>query len=298
MPLFPPQRALRSINSLPWCLSGRPFCTGDTSTTGSGSSSNSSRTPSHQHTPAVPLYRLVYFNTRGAAELTRYLLAITSVPYDDVRYPMQARGAGFGVSPEFLRDQQAGAFAVNRDQLPVLQVLSPDGKTAVATLGQSHAINRFLAARHGLLGSDDTLIVRAQIDAIYESVRDIRSEFLRIKRQPHHEARKDWIRNILPAHCQSLEASLPPSRPRHNSPEATDSPFLFGGDTPTLADVAVVSLLGTAQSPLTGTLVTAFDDYDPTPAYENHKCPRLRASVEALQVLLKPWYAKRPDTFS
>jgi glutathione S-transferase len=201
---------------------------------------------------------------------------------------MQARSAGFGVSKEFLRDKEAGAFAVNRNQLPILQILTPDGKRAVATLGQSHAINRFIAEQHAMLGQN--AIERAQIDAIYESVRDIKSDFLRMKRD-HPEQRLSWMNDILPEHCQSLEASLPPLQSQ------SSSPFLLQGTTPSLADVAVIALLGTATSTITGALVTALDDLDPTPAYIT-TCSRLSSSVNALQQILQTWYKRRPDTFS
>ena len=252
------------------------------------------------------MYRLIYFDSRGAAELTRYLLAVVEAPYDDLRYPLHATPHGFGLaasssssSSSFLRDQQAGAFRCNMDKLPVLQVLSTDGKAALATLGQSHAINRFLAERHGLFGHD--LMQRTQIDAIYESVRDIKSDFLRVKRiNPKDRSR--WVEHVLPTHCQKLEASLPTiAIPKDKTADNNyTNPWLFGGDMPSLADVAVFSLLGTATSIVTGSLVTSLDDIDPSSALSLSTCPRLVASVAAMQALpaIQAWHAKRPDSFS
>ena len=74
------------------------------------------------------LYRLVYFNLRGAAEPTRYLLALAEAPFDDFRYPMIASGKGFGVDDNFLRDKKAGHFGINMDRLPIMQILSKEGK--------------------------------------------------------------------------------------------------------------------------------------------------------------------------
>ena len=69
------------------------------------------------------LYRLIYFNVRGAVEPVRLLLALANVPYDDVRYPMTAAAAGFSVDQSFQRDKAAGHFSANMDNLPILQVL-------------------------------------------------------------------------------------------------------------------------------------------------------------------------------
>eukprot|EP00977_Amphora_coffeiformis_P021051 scaffold8760_cov155-Amphora_coffeaeformis.AAC.1 len=260
--------------------------------------------------PEAPLYRIIYFDSRGAAELTRYILAVAQVPYQDLRYPLQATATGFGVggggpssasddalSPQYLQDQKAGAFAVNMNKLPILQVLTPDGKAALATLGQSHAINRFLAERHGLMGQQDPdkkSIQSAQIDAIYESVRDIRGEFLRVKRTNPRD-RSKWIENSLSEHCSKLEASLPPLR--KGSDGSSRNSWIMGFLS--LADIAVFSLLGTGTSVMSGSLVTALDDMDPTAAF-SQDCPRLRASVQAIQALpaVQSWHAKRPDTFS
>ena len=266
--------------------------------------------------PEAPLYRLVYFDSRGAAELTRYILAVVQAPYQDLRYPLRATATGFGVgssspapnnasedgtlsSPQYLQDQKAGAFVVNMSKLPILQVLTPDGKAALATLGQSHAINRFLADRHGLMGKDEEdyldqkIIQRAQIDAIYESVRDIRADFLRVKRTNPRE-RSKWMEYSLPDHCSKLEASFPPLR---KGSENSSNPWIMGFCS--LADIAVFSLLGTATSVVSGSLVTALDDMDPTSAFAKD-CPRLRASVQAMQALpaIRTWHTRRPDTFS
>lgn len=295
---------LRSLSYPLHGIAGRPLrllgrCRGLASSAGDSQSLPPTATP--------PLYRLIYFDSRGAAELTRYLLAACAVPYDDLRYPLHATAQGFGVSgnnnndsndgPDFLRDQAAGAFAVNRGQLPVLQVLTPDGRAAVATLGQSHAINRFLAERHACFGSN--AVERAQMDALYESVRDIRSDFLRAKRK---SLTTQWIEDRLPDHCQRLEASLPllPSLgggSAESSPPDS-SPWLTGTAYPSLADVALYALLGTATSPVSGSLVGALDNEDPTSTYS--KCPRLARSVRAFQALpaVQTWEATRPDTFS
>jgi len=234
----------------------------------------------------TPLYRLIYFNSRGAVELTRYLLVAVEAPYDDMRYPLQASSKGFGISADgdFLAHQQAGHFDVNMGSLPILQVLTSDGKAAIATLGQSHAINRFLAERHGYFGQD--LVERAQIDSFYESIRDTRSSYLSSKRKSSSEA---WLEEKLPEYCTKLEKSLPPSR--------SDVPWLIGKST-SLADIAVYSLLGTATSAVTGDRVSGLDGFDPSGALK--VAPRLEASIQAVSELssIQRWERERPDTFS
>ena len=252
----------------------------------------------HGRTTPPPLYRLVYFDSRGAAELTRYLLAVVEAPYDDVRFPLRATAQDFGIgsSDDFVRHQRAGAFAANCNQLPVLQVLTADGQAAVATLGQSHAINRFLAERHGAFGR--TSVERAQMDAVYEAVRDIKSEFLRVKRDTP-AGRMKWVTKKLPEHLQTLEASLPPIRRRAANDDSGNNPsWLFEGKQPSLADVAVYALVGKAASTSTGSIVTGLDDLDPTPTLTD--CPRLSAAVRAMDALpaVQSWHARRPDTFS
>jgi hypothetical protein len=51
------------------------------------------------------------------------------------------------VGDAYLRDKATGAFAASLGQLPQLQVVAAasDGTKALAQLGQSHAIARFLA---------------------------------------------------------------------------------------------------------------------------------------------------------
>ena len=39
--------------------------------------------------PALPRLKLLYFDARGLAETTRYMLAWAHVPYEDVRYPLR-----------------------------------------------------------------------------------------------------------------------------------------------------------------------------------------------------------------
>lgn len=237
--------------------------------------------------PVAPLYRLVYFDLRGAAEPSRYLLALADAPYDDFRYPMRASGKGFGVDDNFLRDKQAGHFGINMGQLPILQILTPQGKIA-ATIGQSHSINRFIAEQHKLFGKDP--IERAWIDGIYESVRDIRSVWFR-KKDAGVAERKEWLAKELPQKCNALETSLPPS----------NGGVWLVGEGPSLADIALYAMLGSQISLMTGATDSFFDGFDTNVIEKAYsECPRLSACVKEMGALksIQQWEERRPDTFN
>ena len=69
--------------------------------------------------------RLRYFDCRGLAETTRYMLAIAGIEYTDDRFPFT-----FGVPgdfttvsrPEFDQAQAAGEFAAGMNKVPLLEV--------------------------------------------------------------------------------------------------------------------------------------------------------------------------------
>lgn len=224
--------------------------------------------------------------------MTRFLLAFVDAPYDDIRYPLSVSAHGFGVgkasqSDSFLKHQEEGHFDANLGRLPLLQVLTPDAKAAVATLGQSHSMNRFLAQRHGVYGQE--ILETAQIDSFYESVREVRSTYLQSKSGNN---RLQWLDSELPLWCQRLEQSLP-STMLHPT-----EPWLIGQHA-SLADIALYSLLGTSTGITTGSLVSGFDDFDPKEAYHT-TCPRLKDAIQALadNENVQWWERTRPDTFS
>ena len=107
--------------------------------------------------------QLKYFDIRGAAETCRVILALGQEDYDDARYIIDP--ATFQ-SPEFVEAKENGDLKMNLNRAPVL--LTPDGQT----IGQSKAIERYLARRCGLMGrtpEDDAII-----DCIAEHCRDVK----------------------------------------------------------------------------------------------------------------------------
>ena len=154
-----------------------------------------------------PEMRLRYFNCRGLAETTRYLLAIHNVGYVDDRFPFTFGTPGdFSTvkRPEFDAAQQAGAFDAGMGKVPLLEV----GEDAVP---QSKAIERYVARMLGMVGT--TELEAAQIDSVTEHVRDIKQAY-----QPHRKcnaedpegAQATWFNETLPEYSQKLEAALPP----------------------------------------------------------------------------------------
>ena len=106
--------------------------------------------------PNGDLYKLVYFNARGVCENTRIMLAIANVQYEDFRFPVDFKTFA---RPEFDAAKADGKTLVgNMGRAPVLQL--PNGKT----IGQSKTIERFIAAKHGFLGSDE--IEAALVDMV------------------------------------------------------------------------------------------------------------------------------------
>ncbi|XP_064153360.1 hematopoietic prostaglandin D synthase-like [Anguilla rostrata] len=97
----------------------------------------------------MSLYKLIYFNMRGRAELSRYILAYAEIPFQDHRVEWT--------------DWPSLKTSFPLEQLPVLEV---DG----VELNQSLAIARFLAKEAGLTGT--SRLEEAQADAMVESLND------------------------------------------------------------------------------------------------------------------------------
>lgn len=254
------------------------------------------------HPPAY-IYRFIYFNVRGAGELCRLVLSVSGFEWTDIRYPMTVSRQGFASGPDFRRDVESGAFSGNMNRLPVLQVVDPlNPNVAKATIGQSHAIIRFIARQHESLAGRNAL-EEAKVDAIYECCRDIKSEWYRVKRmeggkQAWFDTEKAAERKIasLAQNCDLLEKAIATHDYLRQS-----SPWCMGGPDPTYADLAIYHLLGTPLSPMSGATVSFFDgEKERVELVFASKMPRIRAIVEASSnlELIQRWEMERPDTFT
>jgi glutathione S-transferase len=104
-------------------------------------------------------YRLTYFNSRGRAELARYLFAFADQQYEDKRVEQADWPA---VKPTTLFGQ-----------LPFLEV--EDGADKF-TLAQSVTIARYLARRFNLAGQGER--EQAEVDMYADQITDLFNEFV------------------------------------------------------------------------------------------------------------------------
>lgn len=221
--------------------------------------------------------QLKYFDIRGAAETCRVLLALGDEQYDDARYKIDP--ATFQ-SSEFLEAKKNGDLRMNLDRAPVL--VTADGRT---TIGQSRAIERYLARRLGLMGK--TPEDEAIVDCIAEHCRDVKdaaarkgfSRFAKNKTEEEKsELRREWFETDMPNMLGKIEVSLS---------ETSRSPGYSFGDAPTYGDVAIWALLRDC----------AAADLDDT-AKASEKCIALNAIAD--QIASNPgvsrWLSERPES--
>ncbi|KAL3791058.1 hypothetical protein ACHAW5_002835 [Stephanodiscus triporus] len=168
---------------------------------------------------------------------------------------------------------------MNLDRAPVL--VTTDGKT----IGQSKAIERYLARRFGLMGK--TPEDEAIIDCIAEHCRDVKdaavrkgfSRFTKNKTEEEkNELRREWFETDMPNMLGKIEESLS---------ETSKSPGYSFGDAPTYGDVAIWALLRDC----------AAADLDDT-AKASEKCIALNAVAD--QIASNPgvsrWLSERPES--
>jgi len=134
-------------------------------------------------------YKLTYFNVRTSAEIIRLIFAAAGVEYEDNR---------------IVKDQWA---AMKKDtpfgQLPILEV---DG----VTLGQSHAIARYLARKFNLAGKTELDQARADmlIDCFVDTVQPLMAVFHATDETKKAEGKKKYTEEQLPAYLTKLETLL------------------------------------------------------------------------------------------
>ena len=177
-------------------------------------------------------FQLKYFDARGAAEGCRLIFAIAGEEYEDTWYDIVP---GKMESPAFSAAKEGGDLAMNLDRAPVL--ITPEG----VTIGQSKAIERFLARRFGLMGDNDT--DGALVDCIAEHCRDVKdaqmrkrfSMFVKDKTEEEKaEAQKEWFETDMPSMLAKIERMI--------EQVATSKGFAVGSSL-SYADVCIYSLL-------------------------------------------------------
>lgn len=218
--------------------------------------------------------KLKYFDARGAAEVSRVLLALGGLDYTDHRYAIKKTEKGFE-TPEFTADKESGALAPNLNRAPLLIV---DGRP----FGQSKAMERYIASHCGLMGS--SALDYAIIDSIAEHVRDVKDAqgrkgfgmFNRDKTDEEKAALKaEWFETDLPSWLERMEACVAPVE------------ALVCGETPSYAAVCIWSLLrdgGAENQELVDKAAAG--------------CDRLNAIADAVakHPAVSEWVGKRPVT--
>lgn len=216
--------------------------------------------PSHSSS-----YKFVYLNLRARGEVSRLLFAAAGQDYENVLFdaPMDFNLADFWSA----REQSPESFPYG--QLPILEV---DGQI----IAQSHAIERFLADRFGLLGKPGS-VERAQIDAVVEHCTDVFNKFISHVFSPNKdELIVKHYNEYFPQKCDYLEAIL-----------KRNGTGWMVGNSMSLADISVYQ----------NVLMTGVPDY-------------VRQSLEGFNPLLlalgekvesspgiSRWLQERPDTF-
>lgn len=224
----------------------------------------------------MPSYKLTYFDIRGLAENARILFAAAKQPYEDVRLSLSFGTPGdFSTiqRPEFDDMKAKGLLDVSLGKVPLLEV---DG----VQIGQSKAIERFLASQLGMMGSSPT--EGAQVDQLGETVRDIKDAYQKVRgikdEAEKKTAMEKWFAEDLKNYVALAEKSLP----------AGPGPFLVGGKL-SLADILFYTLLLAPGG--------AFDDTEGAKA-SFQSSPKVKAAMEAVDALpqLKEYFASRKVT--
>ncbi len=188
--------------------------------------------------------------------------------FEDFRYPIDTTTFA---RPEFDADKATGAFDVNLGRLPILQYSGAEG---TATLGQSKSIERFVAQKLGLFGSN--AVEAAQIDMIAEHVRDIKQKYndakVGKKDQELTDAKDKFIKEDLPSWFGKLDKTL------------SGTAGFAVGDKISLADVTIHHIVKDYFDDLAGAAAAA------------SAFPRIVSSVESVSAAAQTWFDSRPVT--
>ena len=213
--------------------------------------------------------KLVYFNGRGLAETSRLLLAVTGTKYEDFRYPLKVIDWATHnmVRAEFLEDKENNKLLGSLNKLPFLEV---DG----TVIPQSKAIERFLARKYNMFGSDEVETVR--IDGICEYVRDFKDAYQSVRKLPadqKDDGLNEWFSETLPEKLTLLDNLL-----------CKEHDLYAVGLKLSLADVVLYSF------------ITQF--FDNKESALNACQPKLKQIVENVGSIkeIQDWVKNRPET--
>lgn len=161
-------------------------------------------------------YKLVYFNARGRAEVSRFIFAQAGVEYEDKRVEKEEWAKLKPSTP-------TGA-------LPLLEV---DGKQ----LPGSGVIARFLAERFGLAGSND--VENAEIAGIIDVLHDFMIRMMTMYFEKDEAKKAELKEKLEKEDVPKYWGILEERSKSNNSAEG----WIYG-NKPTYADLSIYNVLG------------------------------------------------------
>jgi glutathione S-transferase len=211
--------------------------------------------------------KLVYFNGRGLAEISRILLAIGEEEYEDFRYPLKIIDWSKHQmeKEEFEKDKADGKLVSSLNKVPYLEV---DGHV----IPQSKSIERYLARKYGLMG--ENAIEGVRIDSLCECIRDFKDAYQQVRKADDKEhAVNEWFTKTLVEKLSLLE-------------NLVDGVGYSVGGKLSLSDVVIFSF------------ITQFFDNKEASMNATLATPKIRSIVEKVMAVPQviSWLEKRPVT--
>ena len=201
-------------------------------------------------------YKLIYFNSRGRAETSRFIFAQAGVKYEDKRVEKEEWAQLKPSTPTGM--------------LPLLEV---DGKQ----ISGSGVIARFLAERLGLAGSND--LENAGIASIVDVLNDLVPNFVAFYHEKNEDSKAEKLKKLkeedMPKYWGIIEGFF------NKSP----GDWVYG-DNPTYADFEIYNMLGITEM--------VVPDFVPSDFLKNYPgVTKMKAAVEALPNIAE-WIKNRP----
>jgi len=211
-------------------------------------------------------YRLHYFNIKGRAELSRMLLTLAGVEFEDVRYAFEpAKTTG----PDFEPLKTSGKLPFG--QVPALEIIRGGQSTFIA---QSHSIERYISGLFGFLGTSPE--ESGLIDSICEGFGDVYQAYSTANRKKNEDkgvALNEFYTSTFPKWLAFFNNFVQKNE---------DRPHLVGASL-SYADVAFFGLTEAFENP------QAVNE-------QIEKFPSLVNVRENVRGLLSDYISKRPNT--
>ncbi|CAF1485439.1 unnamed protein product [Adineta steineri] len=206
-------------------------------------------------------YKLIYSVNRGFAETSRMLFKVAGQEFEDYRYPITMKDGKMGIV-----DWDTHKTKYIYEKLPVLEI--DGGKHSIA---QSKAIERFLARRFNMLGSND--IEAAIIEAAGEQMSDVK--------QAYNKARTEGGDGVK----KFFEGDLKKTFTAFEKQANQNKSGYFMGSSLSLFDIQLYNL------------IHFFDDQESVQK-ALADCPNLRAIHDKVEQTpaIKKWLAERPES--